>query len=150
MADKKPSAPSTPQQDAEAREGTMEELRYIQQMYNNQYMSLANEVNARLELLKDCETAQKTLENVSEIKDKNTMQPIGHGVFASGKITNDKTFVVAVGAGFFVEKDINGAKAFIAKEMEEEQQHLNRLGRTKRELEAALMEISYKINELSH
>ena len=127
-----------------------DQLRYLQQIYQNQYMAMAQELNGAIEVLQNLETVLTTLEGMSNLKDKNTLIPIGPSVYMDGKITNAKSVVLGIGAGYMVEKDVDSAKGYITKMIDKETQHINRLNKSKKELEAALMEISYKVDELAH
>jgi prefoldin alpha subunit len=129
---------------------TLEEFRYLQQLYQNQYMSLAQELNGRMEMLKQLDTAQKTLEDIDSIKERDALVPVGYGTFAKGRILGSDTVMLSIGAGFMVEKSIAEAEAHIAKALDGETKYINKLNKSKRELESALTEISYKIEELSH
>lgn len=128
---------------------TIEEFRYLQQIYQNQYMLVNRELSTRSENLGELYSAQQTLENIDAIKDKGTMVPIGANVFAAGKVTDNKSIVVGIGAGYMVEKNIDEAKNYISKAIEQETKNVNQLNKNKKGVEAALMEIEYKINELS-
>ena len=145
-----PSKQSEPAKPSRGPTANIEELRYFQQLYQNQYMEVAREISDAISLLQTIETVQHTLENTEEIGDKNAMIPVGPSTYFSGKITDAKTVVMGVGAGYLIEKDINSAKAYMSKMMEKETQHIGRLNKSKKELEGALMEISYKVEELSH
>ncbi len=128
---------------------TLEEFRYLQQIYQNQYALVTQEINNRSENLRELDSAQKALENIDTIKDRNTMIPMGANTFATGKITDDRSIVVGIGAGYMVEKNIDEAKNYISKAIDQETKYINQLGKSKREVESALMEIAFKVNELS-
>lgn len=139
-----PAAPQAP------RENTLEELRYLQQIYQNQYVTLANDINDRLEALRNFTSTQQTLENVDTVVNKNLLLGLGGGAYANGKIIDQKSFVISIGAGFMIEKDIAGAKAYVAKAIDRSTQNINRLNKSKKDLENAIIEVSYKIEELLH
>jgi prefoldin alpha subunit len=141
------------QKDPEERRplaSNIEEFRYLQQVYQTQYMALAQEMSTRAESLRELDNVQKTLEDIDMIKERETMVPIGSDTYVQGKIINGDSVVVGIGAGFFIEKDIASAKNYISKALEKETSNINKLNKNKRELESALLEISYKIEELSH
>ncbi len=128
---------------------TLEEFRYLQQIYQNQYGLVSQELNNRTENMRELDAAQKALENIDTIKDKSTMIPVGANTFALGKITDNKSVVVGIGAGYMVEKNIEEAKNYIAKALEQETKYINQLNKNKKDVEAALMEIAFKVDELS-
>ena len=143
----KPQAAS-PQQPS--RQSQLEELRYMHQIYQNQYMSIANEISTRLEALKNFQNTQQTLENIDAIVNKNLLLGLGGGAYASGTMTNPKSVVVSVGGGFLVEKEISHAKGYVAKAVDNTTNTINQLTKNRREIERALLEIAYRIEELSH
>lgn len=129
---------------------SIEEFRYLQQVYQSQYMALAQEMSTRAESLRELDNVQKTLEDMDMIKEMDTLIPIGSETYTKGKIMDGDSVVVGIGAGYFVEKDIASAKNYISNALEKETLNINKLSKNKRELESALIEISYKIEELSH
>lgn len=142
--------PQKPQKQQQPAGNTIEELRYLQQLYQNQYVGIAQEINIAIDALRTLDNVQGTLENIDTLNGKNSLVPVGPSTYLDGKITNAKSVVIGIGAGYLVEKDIDGAKSYISKMTEKETQHINRLNKAKREIEGALMEISYKADELSH
>ena len=133
-----------------SRSDQIDELRYMHQIYQNQYASIASEISTRLEALKNFQNTQQTLENIDTIVNKGMLLGLGGGAYASGTITNPKSIVVNVGAGFLVEKDIAGAKGYVAKAVDNTTNAISQLTKNRRELERVLMEIAYRIEELSH
>ncbi|MFI5412511.1 MAG: prefoldin subunit alpha [Candidatus Micrarchaeales archaeon] len=129
---------------------SLEEFRYMQQIYQNQYMALAQEINSRVEALRELDNAQKSIEDLDILKERKTLIPIGADTFIAGRITDENTVVLGIGAGYFVEKNIDHAKGYISKAIEKETQSINKLNKNKKEVESALMEIAYKVEELSH
>ncbi len=129
---------------------TIEEFRYLQQVYQNQYMMLAQELSNRSDTLKQLDTALKTLEDMDMIKERDTLVPIGYGTYTKGRILGGDKVILGIGAGYMLEKNIDEAKGFITKALDGETKYINKLTKTKKELEAALMDIAYKMEELSH
>ncbi len=144
MADKKPSGDQ-----GLKRAGTMEELSYIRNMYQNQYSMVQQSINSRLEFLRQMDEAHTALEHLDQMNKKNTLMHVGSAVYIKSTVADAKSAVVGVGAGYLVEKEVAAAKAHISKMLEKETEEINKLGKTKAELEKAMVEISYKIEELS-
>ncbi|MGD0510252.1 MAG: prefoldin subunit alpha [Candidatus Micrarchaeaceae archaeon] len=123
----------------------MEELRYMQQVYQNQYSILTNSLNIVLRELQELNTAQKTLENIDLVEGKDTLTGIGGDFYLVGRIHNTKSALVGIGAGYVVEKETDSAKTHVADLIKKHTDELNKLTKNRRELENALMEISYRI-----
>lgn len=130
------------------QEEQLEELKYIQQVYQNQYNVANNSINMMLQELQELNAAQKTLENTQMLKGKETITSIGANFYSFSKIQNPDTFLVAVGANYLIEKDVDSSKEYIAKMIQNRNENLNRLMKSKKEVEAALIEISYKIDSM--
>jgi prefoldin alpha subunit len=145
MADSK-SAGQQPQSPVAT---TVEEFRYLQQIYQNQYLLINQEIGNRSENLRELDSAQKALENMDALKGKSTLIPMGASTFATGTITDGKSVVIGIGAGYMMEKNVDDAKNYISKAIEQETKFINQLNKNKKDVEAALMEIAYKINDLS-
>ncbi len=139
-----------PNQSQQRSGATPDELKYMQHLYQNQYVLITQELNSRIQALGEITNSQATLERIDMVKKKKALVPIGAETYLDGTISDSEAVVVGVGAGYLVEKDVAGAKAHIAKAIEKETQYINKLMKSKKELEAALMEVSYKLEELAH
>lgn len=126
-----------------------EELQYLYQIYQSQYNNLGQEIGTRLDVLRQLDGAQKALEEMDAIKGKNTLIPVGADVYIDGKVNAGKTVIVGIGAKYLVEKPIDDAKGYVSKAMEKETDYINKLAKSRKEVEASLMDISYKLQELS-
>ncbi|MGD0728825.1 MAG: prefoldin subunit alpha [Candidatus Micrarchaeaceae archaeon] len=128
---------------------SVEELKYIQQVYQNQYSIASNSINMALQELQELNSAQKTLENADLLEGKDMIMSIGAAFYSVNRIKDSKTFLVGVGANYLVEKTTDEAKEHVAKIIEKSNDNLNRLMKNRKELEAALIEISYKIDSMA-
>lgn len=122
-----------------------EELRYMQQVYQNQYSVLSNSINMILRELQELNSAQRTLENIDLVEGKETLTGIGGDFYLVGSIKDPKSVLVGIGAGYVVEKETDPAKTFVANLIKKHTESLNRLTKNRRELENALIEISYRL-----
>lgn len=126
----------------------LDELRYIQQVYQNQYTIAGNSINIVLQELQELNSAQKTLENTDIIKGKDTLNSIGAQFYMFGKVQDPNKVIVAVGANYLVEKDTDSAKEYVASLIQKRTESLNAITKSRKEIEKALIEISYKIESL--
>ncbi len=123
----------------------IEELRYIQQIYQNQYAMTGNSINALLRELQELSSAQKTLESMDLVQGKETLTGIGGDFYLVGKIENPKKALVGIGAGYVVEKDIDSAKLHVAELIKKHTENLNNVTKSRKQIENALIEISYRL-----
>src|ERR1700733_5972170 len=105
----------------------LDELRYIQQVYQNQYAMLGNSINMIIQELGQLNSAQKTLENMDLTEGKEVITNVGSDFYLFGKIPNSKSILVGVGAGYLVEKDIDSAKTYAAEIIKKRTENLNAL-----------------------
>ena len=122
-----------------------DELRYVQQVYQNQYAVATNSINMILQEMQELNSAQKTLENVDMLNDRDILTSIGADTFFFGKLKDTKSVLMAVGGGYLVEKEIDSAKERVAKLIQVRTDRLNRLMKSRKELESALIDISYRL-----
>ena len=123
----------------------LEELRYIQQVYQNQYAMAGNSINILLQELQQLNSTQKTFENVDLLPNKDVVMNIGSDFYLFGRVPNPKTALVGVGAGYIIEKDIDSAKTYVADLIKKRTEDLNRLTKSRKEIEGALIEVSYRL-----
>ncbi len=144
-----PNQPANPET-GKIKANTIEELRYLQQIYQNQYSLVGQEIDSRLAALEELGRSLKTLENADSVAGKGSLIHVGASVYMTGTISKAKSVVVGVGAGYLVEKSVDEAKGYISDINEREVQSINKLNKTKKDIESALVEISYKAEEMSH
>jgi prefoldin alpha subunit len=125
---------------------SIEELRYLQQIYQNQYAMIGNSINMVLREMQELSSAQKTLENMDLVEGKEILNGIGGDFYISGKVQDPKKVLVGVGAGYLIEKDIDSAKTYVADLIKKNNDSVNGLTKNKKEVENALVEISYRID----
>jgi prefoldin alpha subunit len=126
----------------------VEELRYMQQVYQNQYAVASNSINMLLQELQELNSVQKTMENADILEGKSLLTNIGADTFMFSSVQDTKTMLMAVGAGYVVEKDIDSAKARVAALIQKRTESLNRIIKSRKEVEAALIEISYRLDSI--
>lgn len=126
----------------------LDEMKYIQQVYQNQYAVVNNSVNMALQELQELNSAQKTLESADLLKGKELVTSVGGDFYAFSAIKNPNTFIVAVGANYLVEKDVDSSKTHVANLIQKKNDNLNRLMKSKKEVEAALIEVNYRLDNM--
>jgi len=139
------SAPKTPKTKEEEFAG----LSYLQQLYQNQYNSLARSINGALERLADLNSTHTTLEGMEKITGKPSLTPIGSDAYIFSTASTKQTLLVHVGASYLVEKTVDEAKGFISKLIERNTAFINGLIKNRNEVENALLGVSYRLDELN-
>lgn len=120
------------------------------QVYQNQYGMLNNSVNMVLGDLGELNNAQKTMESSDKVNGKLSFADLGAGFYMKSRIEEDNSVVVGVGGTYFIEKDIESAKQYVAKQISKKTEELNKMLKNKKDIEAALTELSYRIEHYGH
>lgn len=93
---------------------------------------------------------QKALENIEMIKSNETLQNLGSDFYIRSRVVDGKSVLVGVGAGYVIEKSIGEAEGYANSLIERKRNMINRLAKNKSELEAAIVELTYRIDALGH
>jgi prefoldin alpha subunit len=123
----------------------LNQLGYARQVYQNQYALVNNSAQLVLQEMRELEASQTTLENIGLLNSRESLIATGAGVYIRAVPNNTSTVLVEVGGSYVAEKSIDEAKAFISKQVTAKTEVLNRLLKSKRDLEASLIEIEYKM-----
>lgn len=127
----------------------MQAMRYLQQLYQNQYSAIINELNQMVGHLGELNAAAKTLENCDVIEGKGMMMHIGANIYINTSAAKLDKVLVSVGGGWIVEKVLDDAKRYIGGRTEKVTGMYNKLSRNKKELETAIIEVSQRMEQLS-
>ncbi|MGI0133434.1 MAG: prefoldin subunit alpha [Candidatus Micrarchaeaceae archaeon] len=128
----------------------LDQLRYMMQVYQNQYGMMSNSINMALNDLRELNNAQKTIESNDSVKGKLSFTDLGAGFYMKSRIDEEDSVIVGVGGNYFVEKDNTEAKQYVARQVGRKTDELNKMIKNKKELEGAMMELSYKIEHFGH
>jgi prefoldin alpha subunit len=113
-------------------------------------MLLTQEINAMLDELAKLNNAQKTVNSMDDVKNRNALMPLGGDIYLDASIGDSKSVIISVGGGYLIEQTIDEAKQFINKQAQKQTQEINSMMKNKRELEQAVLEISYRLEQISH
>lgn len=94
-----------------------------------------------LNKLGEMQLTLSTIEEASE-KDSEILIPIGSEAYAYGKLTNQKTFIVEIGAGVALEKNLEDAKTILNK-------RLNELSSAVTDLQSEIQKVSLTMQRLA-
>ncbi len=131
------------------KEDEVYSLRYLQQLYQNQYSAVSGEMNRSLEYLGQLNEAQKTMENVNSVKGKDTLLDLGAGVYMSANVKKSDSVLVNIGGSYLTEKSIDEAKLMVATRIEKMNTLFNKLVKNRNELRDAIVEVTRRLEELT-
>ena len=128
------------------REEEIARLAYLQNLYNQQYEAVMNELAA-------LGIAQAALQrNLDLLKRKDEMRNAGvllnaeGGTYIEASVKEITKVMTYVGAGYLVEKDVDGAISYISKSIASGEEAMKRLMSDRRKLEDELVKLQYAID----
>lgn len=124
------------------------QLRYLQNMYSQQYEVLDNQISTYSGSIDAILKGVEALEKVTKSEKSKTLINTGPGVYMEGEITNTKTTLTYIGAGYLIEKTITEAKEFIETNKKKQEDVLKKLISEKGKLQNELLDIMYKLESL--
>ncbi len=133
-------------QGEEAQDGHA--LQYMQDYYQNQYIALQRSLQNASEALAEMRETKESVENISKISGKGILSSIGSGMMIKAQAEKIEYVVVGVGAGFYVEKDVQDAQAYIAASINTQEGLIKRLVEAQDKVKRAIIETASKIDNL--
>lgn len=134
---------------ADKREMGIEELTYLERLYQNQYMLVTNAINSAMDELQELSSASKSIDSMGDIEGKESFNSIGSDFYLRSKIEKGASMIAGVGGGYLVEKNVDEAKIYVKAKMEKKNDMVNKLMKNRKELEGAIVELNTKIESLT-
>ena len=126
---------------AAGRKVSKEELAYLERVYQNQYMMVGNAINSALEELRELNSAGEALASMDRLSGRESFSSVGADFYLKSQIKSDGRVIVGVGGGFMVEKETDAAKQTVKRRLDAKNEAINKLVKSRRELEAALVDL---------
>ena len=89
------------------------------QMLENMFSELSQKENSIVNIIRDANSAVKSIQGIKENPDSESLVPVGMGTFIKAKTIPNEKVVVNVGAGVAIEKDHNSALNFLESKIKE-------------------------------
>ena len=89
------------------------------QMLENMFAELSQKENSIVNIIRDANSAVKSIQGIKENPDSESLVPVGMGTFIKTKTIPNEKVVVNVGAGVAIEKDHNSALNFLESKIKE-------------------------------
>ncbi len=122
-------------------------LTYLQAAYTQEYQAVLEAITSQLAATESIAKSREFLEHLPELYGKKTFAANGVLLYDT-TIDKSEKVAVYVGAGYFVEKGIDEAKAFLDTLAKENDETLKRLYEEKQLIEKELTKIGYQIAKL--
>ena len=89
------------------------------QMLENMFAELSQKENSIVNIIRDANSAVKSIQGIKEHPDSESLVPVGMGTFIKTKTIQNEKVVVNVGAGVAIEKDHDSALNFLESKIKE-------------------------------
>ena len=89
------------------------------QMLENMFAELSQKENSIVNIIRDANSAVKSIQGIKENSDSESLVPVGMGTFIKAKTIPNEKVVVNVGAGITIEKDYESALNFLESKIKE-------------------------------
>jgi prefoldin alpha subunit len=136
------------QENGESLEEAVQNLQYMQQVYQNQYTTISREINAVMDYINELNAAKTSLEKFDRIKDSNMLSPIGSSVFISARAASEPKALVGVGGGYLIEKEIAKAVEYLSSRIDMHTKNMQELMKARGKAEDAMFEISARLDKI--
>ena len=89
------------------------------QMLENMFSELSQKENSIVNIIRDANSAVKSIQELKSNPDSETLVPVGMGIFIKTKSIPNEKVVLNVGAGVAIEKDHDSALNFLESKIKE-------------------------------
>ncbi len=132
----------------EERREALAQINYLQQLYTDRHNLLAREMGGMMENLQEMSNALTSLNAVDRLRNRGAMMHLGSDVYTTGTVGSMERIIVGVGSNYLVEKSVDECKGFISARIDKYNKLLQGLAKEREDLEAALIDLSYKLESL--
>lgn len=124
------------------------QLRYLQNVYSQQYELLENEIATFSLGMSSVQRNLDILDNKGTFANSNILINAEGGAYIEGSIKEIKKVIVYAGAGYLVEKNVEDAKEMMKETQKKQEETIKKLVGERQKLQNELMDISYKLSAL--
>ena len=89
------------------------------QMLENMFAELSQKENSIVNIIRDANSAVKSIQEIKENPDSESLVPVGMGTFIKAKTIPNEKVVINVGSGVAIEKDHDSALNFLESKIKE-------------------------------
>ena len=130
------------------QEMNLEQLKYMQGVYGQEYEALAANINSYVSLSAMMSRNIEFIENVERVKGSNMLLNLEAGTYIEVKASNTDKVFTYVGFGYVVEKSKDEAKAFLEENRKKTDEIVKKLTVDREKIETELMSIELKLNSM--
>ena len=130
------------------QEMNLEQLKYMQGVYGQEYEALAANINSYVSLSAMMSRNIEFIENVERVKGSNMLLNLEAGTYIEVKASNTDKVFTYVGFGYVVEKSKDEAKVFLEENRKKTDEIVKKLTADREKIETELMSIELKLNSM--
>lgn len=131
-----------------AKEEEFNRLVYLQNAYGQQYEVITNELTTFGIAQGALQRSLDLLGKADELRNASVLLSVEGGSYIEASIKGVSKVITYVGGGYLVEKDVDGAKAYIGRNVESSEDAIKRLMDDRKKLGDELMRIQYAIEAM--
>lgn len=126
----------------------IEQLRYMQNVYAEQYELLGNEVTTLSMAINTVRKDVDLIENMDKVVNSEVLFNSQGNIYMTANVGKVSSVVVYVGANYLIEKNLDEAKGFLKENLEKQEAGLRKLVSERQKIEKELFDISYKLSSM--
>lgn len=123
-------------------------LIYLQNAYTQQYEAISSELTTFGLAQGSLQRSLELLGRKDDVRNAGVLLSVEGGSYIEASIRSIDRVITYVGAGYLVEKDVEGAKAYIGRNIESSDEAIKRLVADRKKLEDELMRIQYALETM--
>jgi len=136
--------------DAKNREEVIEQLRYLQSLYTQEYEAILSEISNYSLIYNATKRNIEVLENLGMLENGKILLNLEGGTYIEARLNKIERALVYVGSGYLVEKGLEEAKAFLSENRQREEQLMNELTKQKESIEKSLIDITFELEKIGN
>jgi prefoldin alpha subunit len=131
-----------------AKEEEFNRLMYLQSVYDQQYEAISSQLTTFGLAQAALQRSLELLGKKDGVRNASVLLSVEGGSYIEASIKSIEKVITYVGAGYLVEKDVEGAKAYIGKNVESSDEAIKRLTADRKKIGDELMKIQYAVEML--
>ena len=136
--------------EANNKEEVIEQLRYLQSLYIQEYENLLNEITNYNLVYNATQRNIDVLENLGMLESSNILLNLEGGTYIEAKLNKVDKALVYVGSGYLIEKSIDEAKAFLKQNKQKGEELIKELNKRKEEIEKNLIDVAFELEKIGN
>jgi|SRR5271157_3115223 len=130
------------------KEDEFNRLIYLQNVYTQQYEAITNELTTFGIAQGSLQRSLDLLGRKDDVRNAGVLLSVEGGSYIEASIKGIDRVITYVGAGYLVEKDVEGAKAYIGRNVASSDEAIKRLAADRKKIGDELMRIQYAIEAM--